>query len=545
MLLFIGCTALLACRPEAPSTGGVPGPTSDSAAPGEDVQLVAGPTLHRAALADIAPLVHGLTVQTEAPTRLTVHLDDGDRVLHVAFPEWSTLHEVPLLGVPASRTISVTAELTPEQGLPLQVDAGTYRTPGLPDPFPDIDILALDPLRMEPGYTFGALKSPAPWVHYLVAFDDRMELVWWSDDGGDYGDVRVRAEDAVIIGIRGDKPVHLSFLGEELLRYTSTPTAPTHVDYELGDAHHELYPLPDGSFWTLCAGATEVPAYPLNKSDPYTLTGPTVIDDQCAAHVAADGRTLQQVWMSDVLNTERIGFGSLTVTSRGRDWAHLNAVVPTEDGGILINSRHQDALIKLDADLKLQWLLADPAGWGPAFAPYLLTPVLTPEEGFMWPYHAHAPALDDDGTIWLFDNHAYGRTPYTPEEDASPEVTRIVQFRVDPDAMTVTQLFASTETSTGPLFVPALGDADPLPQTGHVLATYAFLDGEIPISNEEAGYGYKTVRVIEIDPARPSEPPMDVRLSSQRDEFFSGFQLYRSERIGSLYPADVVVSHTP
>ena len=525
----------------SPPPTGATGTSADTGTfVGTPPTLTAGPTLSDPPLVNTVPLTQLLSVSTVEPTELTVHLDDGERTVHVHFPAVATEHEVPLLGLPAGDTIEVTVDLESDAGVLRGVTAGSVTTPAAPSPFPIVDVLAHDPARAEPGYLFFSIKSPEPGIDYLLAFDDRMRLVWWWDDIGNYGDVRVLPDTATIVGIYQNHAVHRDFLGVETLRYRPNASEPHELPSPFFSIHHELYPVDDGSWWALCSGSTVVPAYPTTYTDPTTLGGPASVADECIAHVGADGTLLSRWWATDLLDTTRIGFDSLSLTGSGRDWVHLNGVVPTDDGGAIVSSRHQGALFKVSAGGDLEWILADPEGWSAAFQPY----VLTPRGQVLWPYHQHAPALADDGTLWVFDNHSHGRTPYTDALSASPEVTRLAGFRVDPVAMTVEMVGGYAETATGELYSPALGDADPMPLTGNILGDFGFIDGESGQTHYDLGRGRKAVRLVEMDPDNPSTPALDVRLSSDRKEFPEGWKMYRASKIPSLYPADVEVRWT-
>lgn len=542
-LLLVGCSPASpeVIPPPAPTTQ--PAPTTPAPVPGTpSVALAAPPALGSPPAGDVVPLAKVLTVATTEPTALTLHLDDGERVMHVAFPEVRADHVVPVLGSPADGEVTLTLTLQAADGASLEVDAGTWQTPPYPDPFPTIEVLARDSERMEPGYTFAAIKSPSSSIDYLVALDDRLRLVWWWDDAGSFGDVRVRPDDAVIFGIRSDEPTAMTFLGEITQRFAHSPVDPVDVPLPTGTSHHEAFPLPDGGLWTLCYGSTTVVGYPSDYDDPTGTDGVAwAVADQCIVRLDDQGNIVQQVWMSEVLDTHRIGFDSLQFTAAGWDWVHLNGVVPTDDGGVLVSARHQDAVVKLDADGQLVWILGDHTGWAPEFVPYLLTPI----GELSWPYHQHAPAVGPDGVVWMFDNHSYGRTPYTPEEQAEPELSRVVGYRVDPVAMTVEQVASLAHSPVGPLYSPALGDADPLPLTGHVLGDYGFIDGEGEDLNEALGRGRKAVHLVEYDLDAPDDPALALRLSSDVEALPEGWKMYRVERIPSLYPPQVEVWTTP
>jgi hypothetical protein len=546
VILLASLLSAFACRSQP-----IDGPQATTSEPAHSTTpssapwFVEPPELGPAVGGDAVPLARHLTARTSVPTQLTVHLDDGERVVHVTHPGLEEQHSVSVLGLPADASVAISVTARAADGATVDAELGTERTVGPPDPFPEIELLAHDPGRMEPGYTFGAIKSPGS-TDYLVAFDDRMRLVWWWDDTGDWGDVRMLPDTGTLVGLWSDQPAAMTMEGQFVYRFAFDPAEPWEVPLPTGTAHHEAWPMPDGSVWTLCYGTALVDAFPTDYDDPTDLRGlPTLIADQCAVHLAPDGTVLQEVWMADLLDTERIGFDALAFTLAGYDWVHLNGLVPTDDGGLIVSSRHQDALVKVDAQGQLEWILGDPAGWGEAWLPYLLQPV----GELSWPYHQHAPAIDAEGLVWVHDNHSHGRTPYTPEDDAEPQISRAVAYRVDPSAMTVEQVYSLQSTPWGPLFSPALGDADPLPTTGNVLVDYGFGDGEGPggeeVLNEELGLGRKSVHLVEHDLQAPDDPPLAVRLSSDVEVLAEGWKMYRVERLPSLYGAQVQVTTEP
>jgi len=91
MLNSLLVVALTACSSGAEDNEGGAGPV-----------LVAGPEVLVPLPEASVPLARELTVSTDVPTTLQLNIDDGDRVLRVAFPEEATVHRVPVLGMPAT-----------------------------------------------------------------------------------------------------------------------------------------------------------------------------------------------------------------------------------------------------------------------------------------------------------------------------------------------------------------------------------------------------------------------------------------------------------
>jgi hypothetical protein len=272
-------------------------------------------------------------------------------------------------------------------------------------------------------------------------------------------------------------------------------------------------------------------AYPVDYADP-TVTEPATLVDARVVRFGADGSTLSSWSLASRLDTARIGFNSLTDIGAGFDWIHANAVIPDGDG-VIVAARHQDCLVRLDADGALDWILGDPAGWDPRFADHLLAP--TP--GTTWPYHMHGPEIDDEGRLWMFDNQTVTATPYAGEPaEAGP--SRIVAYTVDAGARTVSQVAEWAPPVA--LLSHALGNVRRLEGTDHLLADFGLLQAEDGVDNEQVGRGQNHARILEIDPSR-TEPVVDIRVSTRAILTPGGVNVYRVAPVRSLYPPEVVV----
>jgi hypothetical protein len=508
-------------RPEPPEPPG-------TVLPGAP-ELVGAPEL---AEVDDVPLSRLLTVRTDVPSFLVVDLqDEGGAGLRVRWPEAAVAHEVPLLGLKPGRrwwvsvwAVDAAGRSSPSHGL-------TVDTPPVPVEFPNVDVLAHEPDALEPGYRLFNVKlvDGPDWLVALDVID--LEIAWLYDGKKSIGDVR-RTPEGTLFGFLG-LPTEADMLMRPLRRWTPDPELPGDVLVPVEDADHELYPLDDGSVLTLAPGLATSPGYPRSYDEPEDRTRPADLDDDRVVRFAADGTLLWDWSLAERLDTGRLGFEGLDRLVTGYDWSHANGVIPHPDGGAIVSVRHQGALVRLDDAGAVVWILADPAGWAAPFDALLLAPV----GDLTWPYHQHAPALDANGDLWVFDNHNEGHTPYT---EPPPEGwwSRVVAFRVDEDARTVRQVAEWAPPQR--LQSPALGDADPLPVTGNVLADFGFVDHEDGVENEALGRGHRAIRLIEADPAEP-EPLLDLRLWTPADTEPKGVKAYRAEAIPSLYPPDLVV----
>ncbi|MFT4624578.1 MAG: arylsulfate sulfotransferase [Myxococcota bacterium] len=461
-------------------------------------------------------------VRVEAPygVPVTLDVDDGRTAWTVRSERVSEVHELPLLGLGGDRSITVVAHAPDARpSAPL-----TFTTPPFPAAAPRVEVLAHVPEAVEPGFLLFGLRANDEGVpSAIVVLDPALEPVLWIEADPPVGDLRVGPEGTLLGLVAGDL-IERDLCGR--VRRHIGPSEFAAVPLAVPDGlHHELVPLPDNRFVSLSSDTRSVPEYPRSYADP-TPGGPADLRDQLVVWFDDRGQVSQLQSMADLLDPTRLGYNGLDSTELGLDWAHANGfAVDPRDGGVVVSLRHQDALVKLNPDGSLRWILGDPAGWRPPWADRLLRPVGTPS----WAYHQHAPELHPDGTLLVFDNHNNGATPYTDRPDAPP-TSRVVAWHVDDLAGTVEHLWSLEQTATGPIYAAVVGDADLQVVTGNVLRNYGIL------RDDPDGPSY--ARVVEQHPDRPDEVLLDLRLSLPGDLAPSGVNLWRVEKIPSLYPVD-------
>jgi hypothetical protein len=485
---------------------------------------------------DRTPLAWRFEVSASEPVHLDLTVTSASGTNTIASDGPWDFHALPVLGLRPGQWVQVAYRVTDNLDRLLLSGELDLETPPLPERFPLFEILAHDPARMEPGHLLldikvpkdNGAKDPPEQMAYLVVLDEQLEVVWYFHAPDKIGAVTL-TQDHLLMGLMNGNAVLWDWFGQRVETWYSNPDTTSSIAVDALDFHHEVLPQADGGFWTLSYQATTVDAYPTSYADPTLLGEETLIDDSLILHVQADG-SLSQAWaMAERLDTTRIGYDSLDKISNQRwDWGHANALTldPT-DGGVLVSMRHQDAIAKLSAQGELLWILASPAGWRDSFQEKLLTPI----GELAWPYHQHSPRLTDDGTLLVFDNGNNGRNPYESEPTDDTTNSRVVAYRIDPDRMTVEQLWEYQDTLTGPLYASALCGVDPLSETGNVWVSYGFLDSELGVSNREAERGEKSIRLIQFHPDNPDFPVVDLRLGSRIDAEPMGWKSYRAEPI--------------
>jgi arylsulfate sulfotransferase len=448
-----------------------------------------------------APHARELVVDADAPVAVRVAIGDRTAVFE------PTAHlQVPLVGFTPGETTEVVIEADGAE-----IARFAVSTPPLPDRVPIVEVLAYDQDRVEPGWTLANVSVPREPVSYVVLLDERGAIVWLWESPIDVGDVRLH-DDGWLWGLAGGV-FTFDWLGRFDRHWAPVdrglgPWTPIEVASGL---HHELIPV-DGGFLTLDDAVVPV--------DDYPGVGDVDVEDPRVVEYGVDGAIRSVRAMSPVLDTHRVRENSLDAPSGAYEWAYANGAAVDVDGSVVVSLRHQDALVKLDAEGQLVWILGDPEGWRPDLAPYLLAPVGEP---FAWPYHQHAPEIGPDGVIAVYDNHTLPgvRGP-----------SRGVVYRVDELARTVSQV---RETPLGGLFSAVMGDADLQPTTGNLLVDHAYVvdEGDGPVPE----WGEHWVRLAEHAP--DGTIVADFRLRSDAADEPTGWKMYRAERIASPWPASV------
>ena len=152
----------------------------------------AGPALSDVSLAPnpnpTVPLAAILSLATDRPAQLTINFDDGERRWSVTpSDEFTTRHEVPVVGMRAGREHTITAVLADGDGNETLSDPLRFETPPLPPEFPTPIIRVRTPELMQPGVTvfnvngrWNAEGNYEPrYFGPIVIVNDLGEIVWY------------------------------------------------------------------------------------------------------------------------------------------------------------------------------------------------------------------------------------------------------------------------------------------------------------------------------------------------------------------------------
>lgn len=525
------------------------------------------------------PLRGELRVRTSEPATLTAEVRSIDgHGFRVSPPGGPTIdHTVPILGLAPDRGYSITLELNPQgTGTTVSADAGALRTGPLPDDFPPVEVVKPGPreeiVEARPpgdGLTLFDVgwRPPEGEGHprdhgYLVAVDGRGDIVWYHGAEQSIQDAR-RTEDGTLLFVYNETGVReVSPTGDLVREWSGTTgleTVPEDdhgrrivgddpVRVETDQMHHAVGVLPNGNLITLSREIRTI-EYPEAVCDPeegfdgtYEVGGDVVVEFD-----PDTGEVVKEFSLFDVLDpldnldrTKPYEFCSRYLESvyperDARDWTHANAVVLDEDRNALVLSlRHTDSLVALryadDADGpagELLWTLGEDGDFE-----------LTGDGE--WFFHQHAPEIQPDGSILLYDNG--NERPGTSLEDGDPApYSRAVRYRLDLDEGSAEQVWEHrAPPGEEPFYAPYVGDAD---RTGDdtVLVTHGGLvdpPSHSPVTPGVQSWG----RILEVG-VPDGESVLDVRVRDPDPEI--GWRAYRAERIPTIYPPGYTVEPLP
>lgn len=489
-----------------------------------------------------APLVRRIHTESRVPVALEVSWTTNEHSASAAFTTSSEVHDHVLLAFRSDRTYTLTVTATAADGRVATVDQSVTTEP-MPSHFPRSELTA-GPGQREPGDTLVPMHSfiqVAVPTDIAAVWDSEGELVYWLDTEDFIYDVlEYEGGLLALIGEIDNRLVRYAWDGTVLESWAVGENADPYVSVSSAVAdkfHHDVGVSLTATDRFLGIGRKggKVPEYPASYDDP-TLVAPRIVALDAVLEFDTGGKVSRELAIDTLIPLDRIGYLSLSTTVEGwADWAHANAVFEDESGNWIVSLRHQDVIVKIDPDTsEVVWLLGNHSNWPAELQDKLLTPV----GELRWPYHTHGPELaargpDGEVQIVVFDNGNYQASPYTDEEALEDPFSRVVQFAIDEEDMTVRQVWSFENPSGGRLFSEAVGNASSLPG-GNVLSSWGFLD-KLPdgTQNGDAMLGDRSVRVIEIDPTTVDQVE-ELYLYSPVTENQRGWTGYRARRIPPL-----------
>ncbi len=503
-----------------------------------------------------APLIAIVDFESQQAVNVVVEVDDGSKSWQQPWKASpTTQHSIPILGMRPDREHTIRIRIgvpgTDEQDVSEPL---SFRTPPLPISFPPLETLISKPEKMEPGVTFFAVnlwRDSTSMLDYgfIVALDSEGQVVWYCNTEDRIADMRVLRNGHLLYQQGSYRYLYeIDLLGRDHRRWVATNL--THVPGEdfipvaVDTMHHDTLEMTNGNFLTLTTELREFADFPTSEFDPDApWASAHVVCDTVVEFDPATGKIADQLHLVNLLDRRRFGYMALSgfwkdkyndlIGDLSRDWSHANALlyVP-EENAIVVSFRHLDCLMKIDWESKkIRWILGDPDGWGKPWKPYLLKP----KGDLEWSYHQHSPQFTPRGTLMMYDNGNYRARPFNEATMAPQNQSRVVEFQIDEEAMTVEQVYEFRGTQGDEFYCPFYCEADWLPITQNILVTDGgHIELEDGTPSDDVPAERQWARIFEITRTNPPEKVFEVTCDSGLGSEY-GWSIYRANRFPNLY----------
>jgi arylsulfate sulfotransferase len=435
------------------------------------------------------------------------------------FSDEGTAHTVPILGLYADYANQVQVQLVNPSGQALADTTLTIQTGPLPADMPTV--------RLAEGAPPSGLGGDFTLVSNFSASDPQVPLVL-----DNYGDIRWLLDyssnpdlahlyyDCGINRLQNGNYYFGDKTTSRLYEVDVFGTIVNRWDLPGYTFHHEMYEKPDGNFLVS-----------VSKTGSTHPDGSPTTEDY-VVEVDRHANQLVHVWdLKQSLNENRHA-----LEPDPTDWLHVNALLyDPSDNTIIVSGRHQ-GVVKLTYDNQVKWLLAPHRGWGPNRlgqdlrqtllapldangAPIADTAVVAGSANhpdFEWNWYQHSIQLMPNGDLLLFDNG----TNRNFVRNAPAHYSRAVEYRIDPVARTVRQVWTYGKERGDDTFSVIVSRVQYLPGVNHIMFCPGY---NVP---NGAGSGGK---IIEVDYAT-KQPLFELSLSAANTWGF-----HRAQRMG-LYP---------
>jgi len=377
----------------------------------EDVAIVPNPS---------NALSYFVEWRTNEPATSTLFVacgDDYETSVETGTAEPALEHSAFVQGLYDGASCAVTIEADSAIDDQTAQHQGAFEVGPLPEWLPELEIVTAAPDQMADGWTQINLTNGFDGVRFTAALVDADGRYRWyhqvgAPSAGEDNEVRVYEDGVLICGVLNViHPMFVDWTGSVQWKHT----VGMHHDCRLNADRTRLRYLqsrPDG-----CPN-----------------------DERASQIVEWDLENDEEVWRWRICDH----WLPDTLT---RDWSHVNTIEPFPDeNAILISSRNQHTLFKVDRE-------TDDVVWGLGLKGDF---DIAPEDQF---YRQHAPEIQPDGNLVLFDNGRFGDREYS----------RLIEIAYDETDMTAEVVWEYTPDP--PIFAPIWGDADRLPN-GNTLGTF-------------------------------------------------------------------------
>ena len=452
-----------------------------------------------------APLAAVLTFKASGPVTTAVSIDDGlaQRTLNFG-PHLDPAKGLPIVDLAAGRQFNVTVQISDKSGTTTSSKVLSFRTPALPAPgleWPTLTTSLADGGVLEQGLRFISVRRRAPgresfqtksqqefsrgWG-LILALDAKGDVRWYYISQRRVAGIKPSPDGTLLFTTEDQRVVKIDMLGNIIRQWYPEkrrlgPAAGATEITGLQTLHHEPSITPWGTYISMSAHGREILDYPSSVTDPQAPRKPTMVMGDKIVEFNADGKVVWEWDAFEHLDPYLLHYHTFQPywAVRGypgyADWTHGNGITFDAERNLVIASfKHLDALIAIDRKTKdIRWIYGDPKGWPEKYHSRILKPVgLT-----RYPWSQHHPHVTPQGTIVYYDNGMFQARPFDGREIVPfhRSYSRAVEIKVDPKAMTVTELWTSEKEQKPDSCVHwAMGDAQRMPSTSNMMVIRSF-----------------------------------------------------------------------
>ena len=457
---------------------------------------------------ETSPLTALVMFETEKEASITVEIEGKDEATTIShkFEDMKTTHQIPVYGLYADTENTVNLVATYKDGTTEEVSL-KMQTEAISGKLANVETKVINNDKMSDKIT---MMMPAGWLgDTLIGVDANGDLRYYNTVV-DYGLIFEILENNKIIMNDGVKVAEPYFFNKV---YETNLLGKIYKTYETPSIHHDIRELPNGNLIYLGEHPTRE-----------TVEDYIVEIDRKTGEVVNTWDIMEILeldeYIAKEIHVEKHFAGDEQKASR--DWFHGNGISYDEKtNSLTISSRHQDLAMNIDYETKeINWILTDPSSTrlSENMKQYILTPI---GDNFEYIYGPHATFTNEAGNLVLFDN---GNNRI---EDSTQNYSRIVEYKINTEDMTVEQVYQYGKEEGSELFSMYMSDIDELEQN-HLLATFG---GIVRDANgnatddmmQAAGDGSPITHIKEIV---DGEVVFEIKTDTN---------IYRAEKI-SLYP---------
>ena len=532
-LVSIACTSASASTDGDTSAGAV-----DQAADAPSLEVTAESVATNVLAAQ-------LFVESAEPVHVEIVASAGDHV--VTTPTTSlaaTEHVVPLVGLRADRSYDVEVTATGPGGT--SIATTTFDTDALPEFLPSYELTTSES-DVQPGLTLVEATPSNSSPGFAFALDGDGEIVWYHRSPSTVSAWSMSPNGTLHALSYPFEFLEFDMLGSQLAQWEpasdngwttglSPETTRLEIPWSVGSTqagalvnspHHDISVLPNGNLLGL-GRVTEDASPELRQTACPDDDSEWGLVSDVAIEFEPSGTVVRTWNVSDAIDPESQPGVHLCVeeglfaSPTERDWSHANAVSydPASDV-IIVSVRHTDSIVAFEYgdepghQTEVRWILGQEG--------------TIPIEGEPF-FHQHAPEIQTDGSILVYDNGN--------DRPGGETYSRAVQYDLVSDGADGLRAVQTWEHRVddidgAPLYAEFLGDVDRL-DNGNVLITHGGIGGP---GNED-----QRSRIIEVVPDGDigGDIVFDLRIGDDQ----LGFTSYRAERLDSLYSGPMWESPT-